>query len=554
MARDRSTSPGELIARHIGASPPPLPQSKRDKRRTMLTDKLNDMIASFGTNLRPHYEAQANAINIDINLIHHADPYQNKPLEDDPDEIAKLISSTTGGKVPSEAVAEQDFYAGAGKMYTEFVHEVNNAMEERDVNLTLLHNKHQTSMNEIEQRYQFHVRLAHEENRLLASSIRERLQSQLTRRKERLLREKDMLDIGDSNALLLHPNQFGITNPASPGGTGKRYTRGTGRRGADHDDPASIVQEKSRKRQRLFEEVEDLSPAPGPSRNVDIGSGSPFRNAKAKTAWHQQEAPAYSIDRLFTEKELAMTMNNAGMAAQHFLLKQHAQSQGHNGNGTNGNHAEVEESGASGVPPTGDVDMEDEGMIDAPSMERMASQTHHATRGTTRALAGLAAVASGEIPSSLGNIIPTFIPAIIGSKANSAPVQVVGLTASEIEHDLNIMLRDTNGEDDFNDKLLERAIAPQSTAEYQYQPPSVNADSFDHGGSSLMPNLASNFPGVSMSRQSSQAGFSEIPVMSRTNSARGGLPMARTASQQGSAVGQILGSTENVGKARRRLV
>lgn len=105
----------------------------------MLTDKLNDMIASFGTNLRPHYEAQANAINIDINLIHHADPYKNKPLEDDPDEIAKLISSSTGGKVPSEAVAEQDFYAGAGKMYTEFVHEVNDAMEERDVNLTLLH-------------------------------------------------------------------------------------------------------------------------------------------------------------------------------------------------------------------------------------------------------------------------------------------------------------------------------------------------------------------------------------------------------------------------------
>lgn len=105
----------------------------------MLTDKLNDMIASFSTNLRPHYEAQAKAINIDINLIHHADPYKNTPLEDDPDEIAKLISNTTGGKVPSEAVAEQDFHAGAGKMYTEFVHAVNDAMEERDVNLTLLH-------------------------------------------------------------------------------------------------------------------------------------------------------------------------------------------------------------------------------------------------------------------------------------------------------------------------------------------------------------------------------------------------------------------------------
>jgi hypothetical protein len=363
-----------------------------------------------------------------------------------------------------------------------------------------------------------------------------------------------MLDIGDSNALLLHPNQFGITNPASPGGTGKRYTRGTGRRGADPDDPASMVQEKSRKRQRLFEEVEDLSPAPGPSRNIDIGSGSPFRNAKSKTAWHQQEAPAYSIDRLFTEKELAMTMNNAGMAAQHFLMKQHAQSNGQtNGNGTNGNHAEVDETGTSGIPPTNDVDMDDDGALDAPGMERMVSQTHHATRGTTRALAGLAAVASGEIPLSLGNIVPTFIPAIIGSKANSAPVQVTGLSASEIDQDLSIMLRDTNGEDALNDRLLERAIAPQSTAEYQYQPPSVNADSLDPVAPSLMPTLANSFPGVSMSRQSSQAGYSEAPLMSRTNSARG-LPMQRTASQQGPAVGQIQGTLENVRVVRRRLV
>lgn len=409
-------------------------------------------------------------------------------------------------------------------------------------------------MHEIEQRYNFHVLLAREENRLLANSIRERLQSQLTRKKERLLREKDMLDIGDSNALLLHPNQFGITNPASPGGTGKRYTRGTGRRGADPDDPASMVQEKSRKRQRLFEEVEDLSPAPGPSRIVDIRSGSPFRNAKSKTAWHQQEAPAYSIDRLFTEKELAMTMNNAGMAAQHFLLKQHAQAHGQaNSNGINGHHAEVEEAGASGIPTVGELEIEDEGMLDAPGMERMVSQTHHATRGTTKALAGLAAAASGEIPSSLSNIVPTFIPAIIGSKANSAPVQVVGLTASEIDQDLNIMLRDTHGEDVLNDRLLERAIAPQSTAEYQYQPPSVNADNFDPVGPSLMPTLANSFPGVSMSRQSSQAGFSEAPAMSRINSARG-LPMARTASQQGPVVGQIHGSTENVRVVRRRLV
>jgi len=47
--------------------------------------------------------------------------------------------------------------------------------------------------------------------------------------------------------------------------------------------------------------------------------GSPFRDAKAKTIHTQVEAPAFSVDRLFTEKELAMAMNTATIAAAHFL-------------------------------------------------------------------------------------------------------------------------------------------------------------------------------------------------------------------------------------------
>jgi hypothetical protein len=105
----------------------------------MLSERLQDMVSSFNANLRPHYEAQANAIQVDINLIHRADPYQNKPLEDSPDEIDNLIRNTVGGKMPVDPVAEADFLADAGKLYKKFVHEVNDALEDRDVNLTLLH-------------------------------------------------------------------------------------------------------------------------------------------------------------------------------------------------------------------------------------------------------------------------------------------------------------------------------------------------------------------------------------------------------------------------------
>jgi hypothetical protein len=136
MARNRSPSP-DMMSRNSG-SPAPLPQSKRDKRRAMLSERLQDLVSSFSANLRPHYEAQANAIQVDINLVHRADPYQNKPLEDSPDEIANLIRNTVGGKIPADPVAEADFLADAGKLYTTFVHGVNDALEDRDVNLTLL--------------------------------------------------------------------------------------------------------------------------------------------------------------------------------------------------------------------------------------------------------------------------------------------------------------------------------------------------------------------------------------------------------------------------------
>ena len=128
---------GSPIADRMSASPPPV-QSKRDKRRTLVADRLNEVMRSFGTNLRQHYEAQTNAVQLDVHLITRANPYQDRPLEDDPEEIDQVVYGMIGNVIPAGPVAEDDFVAGAGRLYTEFVHEINNAMEERDVNLTLL--------------------------------------------------------------------------------------------------------------------------------------------------------------------------------------------------------------------------------------------------------------------------------------------------------------------------------------------------------------------------------------------------------------------------------
>ena len=285
----------------------------------------------------------------------------------------------------------------------------------------------------------------------------------LTKKKERLQKEKEQLDIGDSNAVLLHPNQFSIINPASPGAGQKRATRGTGRRGADPEDPSSGLAQDKRKRKNGLEEAENQSPAPGVIRS-DLGSATPYRDFRARNEYHQHGAPAYSIDRLFTEKELQLTMNRAAVAATNFLVKLKTQ----NNDQTNGNGHMSEENHGEGADDThvtaaagslNDVEMEDEATTAAPDMERAISQSHHATRGATRnLLADLANVAAADFP--IRHIVPTYVPAVMGARANSAPAAATPLSAAEIEQDLAFMRRDTKGDDPYNNRLLERAFAP----------------------------------------------------------------------------------------------
>lgn len=139
MARTRSISPpGDIPFGHSATSPPPLPLSKRDKRRTMLSEKLNDMVASFSENRDQHYRAQIQAVQTDMALIMRADPYQNKPLEDGGDDVADAIQSTTGGQAAQPGTATGDYLAQVGRFYGKFVDDANDALETRDITLTML--------------------------------------------------------------------------------------------------------------------------------------------------------------------------------------------------------------------------------------------------------------------------------------------------------------------------------------------------------------------------------------------------------------------------------
>ncbi|KAF2830697.1 hypothetical protein CC86DRAFT_367406 [Ophiobolus disseminans] len=555
MVRNGSPSPADHFpVGHSAASPQPQP-SKRDKRRNMLADKLGDMMAAFTDNRDGHYRAQLAALTSDISLISKADPYANTPLDDGGAEASNLITQIMGANVPTAPSAGTDYIAQCGKYYARFVDAVNDAMEERDYNLTMLYNKHENTKNEIENSHYYKVQIAEEEYKLLAATIRERLIASIQQRTGRLRREKEQLDLSDSNAMLLHPNQFGIGNPASPGGPqAPRKTRRTGHKFGEGEDLAA-ANENKRKR-KLFEENDNDSPGPS-GRNIEMGMGSPFREAKARTINAQFESSAYSLDRLFTEKELNMAMNQATTAASHFFAKmknadtganQEATTNGHTTNGTvtNGDHASE----------NGDMMDQDQDSDDIPGatdMARQISSNPHVTRGATRS-AFHPSIANGHIPFIYNP--PFVLDAKIFQKANAAAPTPPALSASDIEQDLKLMLRDARPDDELNERLLQAACNPVKARDYQVQPPSFHepVNEITSHVRSVVPHLevggagsgGGGFGGVPMSAQSSMAGWSDAggntPVgrfgESSGHAHAGAVPMARTASGNGRGRGR----------------
>ncbi|KAK3210084.1 hypothetical protein GRF29_44g1622686 [Pseudopithomyces chartarum] len=540
MARNRSPSPDSMALGHGAGSPQPH-VSKRDKRRNMLAEKLSEMMASFSDNRDSHYRAQLAALQADISLILKADPYTNKPLDDGGDEAAELITSIMGNNVPSAPSAGTDYVAQCGKYYGRFVDAVNDAIEDRDRDLTMLWNKHQNTKNEIENAHFYKVHIADEEHKLLAATIRERLMATIQTRTMRLKREKEQLDLSDSNAMLLHPNQFSIGHPQSPGGPqAPRKTRRTGHKFGDADDQA---QDNKRKR-KLFETDDNDSPAPA-GRN-DMTVGSPFREAKARTMHTQFEAAAYSLERLFTEKELNMAMNQATTAASHFFAKlkttEEPPANGSNPTTTNGDRS----LDPAEAPEEHDQDSDDPpGAVD---MGRQISSNPHATRGATRSTHPQFNLASGHIPTLYNP--PFILDAKIFQKPNASAPAPPPLALSDVEQDLKLMLRDARPDDELNERLLQAAVNPVRAREYaiqppEYRPPVNETTTFVRNN---MPHLevgagaASVLGGVPMSAQSSMGGYSDAggnTPMSRFGesggslAAVGGVGMARTASGNG---------------------
>nr|OQO26072.1 hypothetical protein B0A51_07004 [Rachicladosporium sp. CCFEE 5018] len=447
-------------------SPSPPHQSKRDVRRSRMAERLAAMSANFAANTQQHYRAQLNAVQVDMNLILRADPYAGLPLDD---EVRGLVEDMGGLGAGIGGDAEKDYWALAGKKYSAFARGVNDTLEERDAELTALHNSYESSIAEVERLTAQRLHQAEEEHRALANTIRQRLITTISKRRTNLLRDKEQLDIADSSALLLHPSQFSLNNPGSPGyhnGQNRktrhlRHHRAVSPAVGNDDGPNN-----GKRRRKNGEEDGNESPAPNirpPPDNLG-GGRSPFKDAREKNTYIQFEAPAYSLERLFTEKELAMATDTAKLATHRYF---------HHPPPTQPESAQPTTLPSEvGSLAAGLDAAEDHPGTPTAAVEMERTTSSVLTRGTLRAnpLAALSdlatAAAAAQGPSSRDNPFAPVIPnyhAVTRSEKTGAPPPLA-INSMDAESDFEMMRR---GPSDPADEFADQG----SDTEMHDQPP-----------------------------------------------------------------------------------
>lgn len=181
---------------------------------------------------------------------------------------------------------------------------------------------------------------------------------------------------------MLHSNQYSFLRPTSPGGNTKR----TRTRREQEDILASNGSDKKRKRGG----DDDDSPVPI-KRALDTTEATPMWQSEKLRLSSKNAGPMYTLDKLFTEKELAMNYNTAATASHRYILRHRFGS-------------------GDGSEPLSENEDED-----APTTERQVSHQTRSTRGTNLNFSddkyiGWEAISSFEIPANLDLAHGTEMP------------------------------------------------------------------------------------------------------------------------------------------------
>lgn len=468
-----------MAAYEAPPSPPPQERlTKRDVRRHRIMDRLNQMIGDFNTNQHQHYRAQLQAVQVDMTLIMNADPYTDLDLDDGGDEIRTVVERL-GATLPNDEAARRDYWALAGKRYGQFVGDVNDSLQMRDSELVALEDHHRDAVAYLRRQTEQKMHQAEEEHKALSSTIRQRLVASISKKKNQLGREKEQFDIADTNSLLFHPSQFSINNPGSPGIGQNRKTRHLRHRATS---PGDAGDGSKRKRKTGADEDGNESPAPTyriPAPPDALGGGrSPFKDARDKSSYQQFEAPAYSIEKLFTEKELALATSTAQQATWRYFNQPQQQDTSANGNGTAAPSVEgdpIETGDTENIAPTTEVNAVATPPPAALEMERTTSQ-QVLTRGGAKAnpmaaLHDLAALASAASTTTRRDpfmpTVPIHQPAARSEKAGApAPPPV---SALDLESDFAMMSRRDDDDHDMSGMGGDDTADAQTAAEMRRQ-------------------------------------------------------------------------------------
>ncbi|KAI1480664.1 hypothetical protein K445DRAFT_318580 [Daldinia sp. EC12] len=522
----------------------PAPQSKRDKRRQVVNDRLAVLADKFSRDKDKHYRDELHKIQIDVNLVGRVDPYADRPLDAIDREYREIQQATNAQQAAnstSNGSPKRSLLEMAGPTFSEWVHQIEDLVEHRDYEMTSHKIEYERKLREHQKTHAYKVELAKREHKTLSNTLRDRLINGITSKKYRLGKEKEALDIADGSALLLHPNQYSLTNPSSPGGThGKRNTRLR----REMEELPGYSDNKKRKRNGGDDEG-----SPAPKRGaLDSSNTTPFWSSERVRGLRKETGPVYSIDKLFTDKELAMTYNAAALAAhKHLMIRRD----------TNGNIITPDESVTDGN--------DDDDEPSAVNMERQPSHTTRSTRGGHGQQnfyddqLGIEALANFDIPGNLDKVAgsePKLPPlthsqyskAYRRDESNTPPT----LNESDRDRDLAVMKllktyqskHGVGANLDVNNggrRLLETMAAPLHRSKYvaytQGPRPSTEALSEslgiqdsdmrgeapgveqENGGSAKdSPAVGKDSTsGIPMSRQSSLGGV----AMSRSGSARG---------------------------------
>ncbi|KAI1780959.1 Sds3-like-domain-containing protein [Hypoxylon cercidicola] len=387
MATAESAQSSALATVNKAGRPSPPPATKREKKRQVMNDRLALLQVKFSRDKDKHYRDELHKIQIDVNLLSRVDPYTDRPLDAIDREYRDMqqTMSSSGNGSPKRSLLEM-----AGPTFSEWVQQIEDFVEHRDYEMTCQKNEYERKLREYHKTRAYKIELAKREHNALSSTLRDRLVNAISSKKYRLSKEKEALDISDGSALLLHPNQFSITNPASPGGThGKRNTRLR----REMEELPGFSENKKRKRNAADDEG-----SPAPRRGIlDTSNTTPFWSSEKIRSLRKETGPMYSIDKLFTDKELAMTYNAAAIAAYKHLLRRDA----------NGNVITSPDESVAGNGDANDVDED----LSAVNMERQPSHTTRSTRGGhgqqnvyDDQVLGIEALSNFEIPGNLDKL------------------------------------------------------------------------------------------------------------------------------------------------------